>query len=235
MELLNEDASLGSDDGGSAGLATIKGAFEACLNAAIGKRGVHIDVDAFVEGTADARQLRDAWAEVLEPACAVGTAVKQHASAWPSMQVVAILALSVSKHVVAERGIDAHNLANLVCCSNNLLVKRYKTRLHGLHEQDLLLPCHVSDFTHLLCREHGRLLAQHSLASAQCGKGPLMVELVGEREIDGIHLRVREQRLMCMLSSVCLICGDIEVPHPCGCLLGRAAADGRELCAILMG
>jgi hypothetical protein len=79
------------------------------------------------------------------------------------------------------------------------------------------------------------LRAQLALSSMPLDDTYVVLELVGEREIDGIHLRVREQRLMCMLSSVCLICGDIEVPHPCGCLLGRAAADGRELCAILMG
>src|SRR5438876_4518790 len=66
----------------------------------------------------------------------------------------------------------------------------------GLHE---VYPGYAGGDAHLLClrRVHSqRLLAQHVLACRNSTQRPLLVQAVDQRDVDRLHLRILEERLV---------------------------------------
>jgi hypothetical protein len=69
-----------------------------------------------------------------------------------------------------------------------------------------------------------RLLAQHVLAGAKGSDRPLAVEGVGERVVDGVDLRVRQQGVVALVDA-----GDPVLARELASSLGVAGCDGHDL------
>ena len=62
-----------------------------------------------------------------------------------------------------------------------------------LHQQYAVLICAADHLLRFLCRRSERLLAQDMLLRPECFDRPVMMELIGKRDINRLHLRVGEQ------------------------------------------
>ena len=71
-----------------------------------------------------------------------------------------------------------------------------------LHQQPALAVGDVEGLLHVGRAPPQRLLAKHVLAGLECADSPLNVHRVGERDVDGVDVRIGQQRV---ISAVCAL------------------------------
>ncbi len=137
-----------------------------------------------------------------QPRCAHAVAADVHQRA--SLQIGAQAHVSRIVEVEAEGGADEPQAADRagpdeLHQARGLRVMAIHERLH---EQTVVALGQVERRPHVGLAAAQRLLAQHVLARLQRPAGPLQVQRVGQRDVDGVDVRIGQQRLIAVVGAL---------------------------------